>query len=499
MTIWKTLKTLQKNSKEELIFGVIKWRKNLKEKDKKIKEKEEVIIEKDKEIEDLKEKIKELEWKLNVNSNNSSKSPSAEWLKKTIKVCNSRKKGNKKKWGQKWHKGSNLKQIDNPDIIEELEILKCEICWADLSNIDFIKEIKRQVIDITEPKIFVKEIKGGTKICPLCQNINTTIFPDWVNALVQYWPKIKADSVYLYNHHISSYCRIEQHYKEIYWLSISDTSIINFNKKAYEKLEDFESILKNTLTQSDVLHEDETWIRMNWELHRIHVACNLLLTYYFPHKKRGKEAIDAMNILIHFSWKLITDHWSAYWMYYLFIHFFCNAHHLRELTWVTENEEKQWASKMNILLIKGKKQREEAIKKWEYCLKEDALKDIHTEYKEILKNWKIEYPETIKEKWKKWRTKKAKWLNLLERLEKNEEWTLWFIHDFNVPFDNNLAERDLRMVKARTKISWCFRSFEWVEWFCRTRSYISTIRKQKGDTYKSLLSLFEWDVLMPKF
>lgn len=95
--------------------------------------------------------------------------------------------------------------------------------------------------------------------------------------------------------------------------------------------------------------------------------------------------------------------------------------------------------------------------------------------------------------------KKDKWLNLLERLELNEAWTLGFIDDFNIPFDNNLAERDLRMVKTRTKISGCFRSFEWAQWFCRIRSYISTMIKQKRNIYDSILSIFNWNLILPNF
>ena len=206
-----------------------------------------------------------------------------------------------------------------------------------------------------------------------------------------------------------------------------------------------------------------------------------------------------MWILPNFKWNLVSDHWFSYVFYKLLFHYFCNAHHLRELKWITQNVKKKWANKMAKLLTKSKELRDEAVKKWKTNLEKDQLESIHLQYKQILSNWKTEYKVKIRKKWQRWRLAKYKWLNLVERLELNETWTLGFIHDFDIPFDNNLAERDIRMVKTRTKISGCFRSFEWVQWFCRIRSYISTIIKQKWDVYNSILSMFNWDLIMPNF
>ena len=118
---------------------------------------------------------------------------------------------------------------------------------------------------------------------------------------------------------------------------------------------------------------------------------------------------------------------------------------------------------------------------------------------EIIINWKTEYEDELRKLKQEWKSKKPKWFNLLKRLENHKEWTLWFITDFIVPFDNNLAERDLRPTKTRLKISGCFRSFEWLEYFCRIRSYISTLKKHDMNVYEALNSLFEWEVILPQF
>ena len=275
---------------------------------------------------------------------------------------------------------------------------------------------------------------------------------------------------------------------------------MSFNKKSYSHLEDFEKQLVNALVSSHILNSDETWIRINWETNWIHNTSTNLLTYYFAHVKRGKEAMDEMKILEFFKWILVSDHWKSYKKFSNFIlHAFCNAHHLRELQWVIENEMKPWALKMKQLLLNSKKLKEKALQEGEYSLEKEVLNEIHNEFKTLLQNWKSQYEAIKRTSWKRGRIKKSKWLNLLERLEQSEDWTLWFIDNFLIPFDNNLAERDLRPIKTRTKISGCFRSFQGAQYFCRMRSYISTLRKQGFDIFKALLSIFSWDLILPNF
>ena len=468
---------LQKNSKNELIDEILKLREELKKE---------------------REKVKDLEWKLNINSTNSNKPPSTNNLWKVTQICNSRIKWNNPRWWVKWHKWRTLKQYENPDIVEILEVKNCEKCAFSLEKEAVFKESKRQIIDIPKPIFIVTEYIWEEKLCPCCKHINKAKFPEWVDQLIQYWANIQASSVYMYNHQMTSYERLQEFWKEVFWLEISQTTLTKFNRKSYDNLEYFENKVKNALIKSPILNSDETWVRINWKTNWIHTIWTEILTYYSAQEKRGKEAMDEIKILEFFTWILVSDHWNSYKIFNNFLlHCFCNAHHLRELKWVFENEEKDWSKQIIELLLKAKKLKKEAIDRWKTFLEKEVLKDIHNEFKSIIQSWKKTYETIEKVKWKRWRTKKSKWLNLLERLEKSEDWTLWFIHNFDIAFDNNLAERDLRMVKIRTKISWCFRSFNGAQWFCRIRSFISTLRKQKLKIYNFLLSIFSWKLLLP--
>lgn len=472
-------KNLHKNTKDELIEEILKLRDELETKDK---------------------KIKELEWKLNLNSTNSSKPSSTQWFRKHTKICNSRIKWKNPRWWVKWHKWWNLERNKKVDETIDVSNKICSNCWANLLD-DFVKIVNksvRQVIDIVSPSSKIIDYIWKDKKCGRCWFLNKAIFPKWITKPVQYWPNIKSFSIYMYNHQMPSYERLQEFFKEAFWINISQTTLMNFNKIWYENLGSFEKNIKESLIEKELLHADETWIRVDWNTSRIHVNSNNNLTYYYSHKKRWREGVEEMWVLNKFKWNCITDHYQSY-LAYIFIHYFCNAHHLRELTWVIENENKKWAVQLTNILIKSKKLREEMILKWINFIEKNILKDIHIEYKNILQNWKIEYEIVVRKPWQRWKIKKEKWLNLLERLEKNEDWTLGFLHDFNIPFDNNLAERDLRMIKTKTKISGCFRSTEWAEWFCRIRSYISTMRKQKQDIYKSINSIFDWELLLPEF
>jgi transposase len=446
-------------------------------------------------------KIKDLKWKLKMNSLNSSIPSSKEWLNKKTKVCNSRKKSNKARWWQKWHTWKNLGRNENVDEIIDVTPQECSDCWFRLLNnfSNYVTRQIRQVIDMITPSMKINDYKWYVVKCDNCWFINYPIFPEWVTKPVQYWQEIKAFSSYLYNYQFLSYDRLQEFYSDIVWLKISQTSLCNFNKIWYKNLENFEDKLKQVLVKQHLLHADETWARVAWKLGRIHVNSNERYTYLMYHKKRWREAIEDMWILNNFLWNCITDHWKSY-IIYSFIHYLCNAHHLRELTWVIENEKKIWAKEIINLLIQAKRQKEKLISKWIFSLEKENLEKIHNQYKDILTKWKLEYTENTKrKKWQRWRLKKNKWLNLLERLEEYEGWTLWFIDDFSIPFDNNLAERDLRMVKTRIKISGCFRSEEWTEWFCRIRSYISTLRKQNVRVYSALQSIYSWKITLPEF
>jgi len=377
------------------------------------------ILELEEELKRQKEENNKLKWQLKINTQNSSKPSSTNIFDKKTPVCNSRIKWKNPRWWVKWHKWKNLKREEKVDKVVDLTPCRCKKCKLKFSK-NFIKnldKITRQVIDLNELKKFIIDYKKADVKCPRCGFLNVSDFPENVTRPVQYGKNLKALSVYSNNHLMVSLDRIQQFFKEIYWLKVSQESLNNFNKIWFKNLENFEEKITKSLINSELLHSDESWIRVWWELNWTHVVSSNVLTLYKVHKKRGKIAINEHNILPQFKWKLVTDHYSSY-KDFDYTHYFCNAHHLRELLWVTEFEKKKWAKKLKKLLLKSKKLKEKSIKNNIFFLDKKVLENIKKEYLEILENGEKEYSKITKVVWKKWRTKKEKWYNLLLRLRK---------------------------------------------------------------------------------
>lgn len=450
------------------------------------------------EIEKLKDENNKLKWQLKINTQNSSKPSSTNIFDKKTPICNSRIKWEKPRWWVKWHKWANLKREEKVDKVVDLTSYSCQNCKLKFSKnfLNKLDKITRQVIDLNEFKKIIIDYKKSDVKCPKCGFLNVADFPENVKRPIQLWENLKAFSVYLNNHGMVSLERIQQLLEEVYWIKISQESLNNFNKKWFENLEEFEKEITKSLINSKLLHSDESWIRVWWKLNWAHVVSSNYLTLYKIHEKRGKIAINKHNILPQFKWNLVTDHYASY-KDFDYIHYFCNAHHLRELLWVTEFENKKWSEKIKKLLLKSKKLKENSIKNNISFLKKEVLENISKEYLEILENGEKEY-KIAKKSWKRGKIKKEKWYNLLLRLRKGINGTLGFIYNFDVPFDNNLAERDLRMIKLKNKVNWCFRSSKWSEYFARIRSYISTLRKQEIQTFAWILSLFSWNIIFPQ-
>lgn len=457
------------------------------------------IWELENQLEHKEKEISKLEGQLKINSQNSSKPSSTSIFGKKTPICNSRIKGQNLRWWVKEHRGSNLKREESIDKVVNLTPCSCKKCKLQFSKtfLNNLEIITRQVIDLNKLKKFVTDFQKSNVECPKCGFLNVVDFPKSVTRPVQYWGNIKAYWVYLNTHWMLSYERIQELFDEVYGIKISQESLSNYSKVWFHSLEEFEKEVTKWLLHSELLHSDESGMRVWWKLHRAHVVASDRLTLYKIHEKRGWIAIDAHNILPQFTWKLVTDHYASY-KKYNYSHFFCNAHHLRELSWVKEFEDKKWAEKLMNLLLRFKKIKETSIGNNIYFLEKEVVTKLSKEYLKILESWELEYQTPLKIAWKRGRVKKEKWYNLLLRLRKWIDWTLGFVHDFSVPFDNNLAERDLRMVKLKNKVSWCFRSSKWAKYFARTRSYISTLRKQNMKTFHWILSIFKWEIILPR-
>lgn len=416
--------------------------------------------------------------RMTKNSRNSSKPPSSDPNRERKK----KNSGKNKPGGQKGHVGTTLNKVITPDETLEHKVSKCEKCNNNISKQKVTTYETRQVFNV-EIKVVVTEHKAEVKKC-ICGFVNTGIFPEKVTKSVQYGSTVKALSSYMSLYQLIPYKRVEDFFRDQVGLPISAGSIFNFNLEAYKKLETFEIETKEKLLKSFLNHCDETGININGGRGWLHCLSNDKLTLFYPHVRRGAEAIDEMGVLPNYRGIICHDHWKPYFNY-ASGHSLCNAHHIRELEFSHEQEKQKWAKLMLNLLLEINKATEPLGK-----LLESDQKKYQRRYRTILTKGKVECPIPPREKGKRGRIKKSKARNLLERLENHEESVLLFMKNDAVPFTNNQAENDIRMTKVHQKISGCFRSMEGAKIFCRVRSYISTARKNLFSSHQALNNLF---------
>ncbi|MCW8824374.1 MAG: IS66 family transposase, partial [Ignavibacteriaceae bacterium] len=417
----------------------------------------------------------------------SSDNPYKKNKKKTKSL---RKKGGKV-GGQKGHKGSNLNQVNNPDHMVPLSTNTVCDCGHNISNVIVESFDTRQVFDINEIKLNVTEYQAEVKRCPVCGQIHTADFPEEVKSKAQYGPRIKALTLYLKHHGFMSYERIQELCEDWIGIPISQGTLVNFTNACACDLEPVVEDIKDKLIESDIIHCDESGIRIMGTLHWLHVTGNEYFTYYYPHKNRGKVAMDEIGILPNYTGIVIHDHWDSYYKYENCLHSLCNAHHLRELIYFEENDEK-WAEKLKKCLIDAKDEKEDI------GITKKRIKYYKSRFKRLLNEGLKIHPECKKNKKKRGRQKQSGEHNLLKRLKEKIDDVLRFITNKQVPFDNNSGERDVRMIKVQQKVSGTFRSIAGAENFCIIRSYISTIKKCGYSVYKVFLGVCQKDILLPE-
>lgn len=434
-------------------------------------------------VQQLEARIHELEARISKDSSNSSKPPSSDGL--TRKPKSLRKRSGKKPGGQAGHVGKGLTQINNPDVTITHTPANCSGCESNLSNVSGTVVERRQVFDIPQPEIKVTEHRVEEKRCPCCGELTRASFPANVRGPVQYGDRVQALIAYFSHEHFIPVDRICEIFKDIFGVTLSPGTCANVDERLFANLEVFESRLKTYLLAARVLHFDETGMRCEKKLHWVHVASSQLATFYTMHVKRGQEAMDKAGILPAFQGIAIHDHWFPYFAYGQLKHGLCNAHHLRELIFVHEQEKEEWAQRMLDLLISANRQVENHVEQG--ALPPEVVLRIEQTYQQILTEGLI-YHTSLPPlpTGKRGKQKQRDGKNLLDRLTEKRDCVLRFIHDFSVPFTNNQGERDIRMVKLKQKIAGCFRAFRGGEIFCRIRSYISTARKQKWNIWDAL-------------
>jgi transposase len=418
--------------------------------------------------------------KMSLNSRNSSKPPSSD---PNRKKTNKPKGTNRKPGGQPGRVGVNLQPVENPDHIVNLEIDQRTLPRGTYHEAGFeMRQIVEMEIStvITEYRAQILEDTQGNRY--------VATFPEGLTRPIQYGTSIKSHAVYMSQFQLIPYERVSDYFANEIHIPLSVGSLYNFNKEAYEQLETFESLAKEKLTQSALLHVDETGININGKRKWLHTTSSEYWTYFFPHDKRGTEAMDEIGILPNFHGILMHDHWKPYFQYDC-DHVLCNAHHTRELQWVIDNHPSYtWAQKTQDLLFNIN---ERVNANATHILDEHAASVAREQYRALLIMGRKQMPHPLKlEEKRKGRTKKTKELNLLERLENFEKETLRFMVDSLVPFTNNIGENDLRMTKVQQKISGCFRSLEGAKIFCRVRSYLLTAQKHGISPTEALKVLF---------
>lgn len=427
--------------------------------------------------------------RLSLTSRNSSKPPSSDPNRQKEKNG----KGKNKPGGQPGRQGVTLEPVKTPDKVVPIIIDRSLLPKGKYLEIGFEA---RQVVDLKISRIvteyraqILEDALGKQHVAP---------FPEGITRPIQYGQSIKAHSVYLSLFQLIPYERVADYFCNEIKIPISVGSLFNFNQEAYDRLEEFEILVKEKLIASALLHVDETGINVNGDRIWLHTACNELWTHFFPHENRGNEATDAIGILPSFKGRLVHDHWKPYFVYQC-LHVLCNAHHVRELQWVIDNHSYAWPKKMQDLLIETN----EAVKNSGVDkLESEAAQAIRLKYREILVQGKLEMPAVPEgptfviskdgiAKKKRGKKKKSKEANLLERLSNYENEVLRFMEETIVPFTNNRGENDLRMTKVQQKISGCFRSMEGAKIFCRVRSYLLTSQKHGVPPTEALKILFD--------
>jgi transposase len=447
-------------------------------------------------IDKLEARVTELESRLNLNSNNSGKPPSSDGYARKNRTTSLRKKTQKKPGGQPGHKGKTLEQSSNPDHIETHSPGVCSSCGNSLQNGSIIGIEKRQVFDLPPPSsIEITEHQSLTKVCIHCGEKTSGTFPHGVTQPVQYGSRIKAYLSYLVHYQFIPYERATEACYDLFGISISPGTIINITRTLSEKLVFFHESVKSALKSEPVIHNDETGVRVEGKLNWLHVTSSSQLTHYSVQAKRGADGINNIGILSVYTGISIHDFWNPY-LSYSCKHSFCNAHILRELNRVEEETEQNWPKKLSELLIQAKELKE-MFHLDEIPIPDIMMNSIKSSYDELIQAGLDENPPPDHIAGKRGRKKKSFARNLLERLDIYKDEVLRFIENILVPFDNNLAERDIRMMKVKMKISGGFRDRAFAEAVVLIRSYISTIRKNGQRVIEAINSAFNNNPWMP--
>ena len=438
----------------------------------------------------LKARIAELERRLGLNSSNSGKPPSSDGLKKPARVTSLRKPSDKPSGGQKGHKGATLRQVAVPDNVVDHYPPSCANCSAVVTPEMSTGHSARQVFDLPEPApLDVTEHRAHDCKCDRCGAHTQAEFPESVNAPVQYGPRIAAFVTYLLHYQLLPEKRLVELMADLFKVNLATATIAQMSRTCAARVTDFVTTVRDLVAGAPVKHMDETGFRIAGKTQWLHVACTVWLTFYRVCAKRGSLLANVVGIVVH-------DHWKPYYTMEGVLHALCNAHHLRELKALIEIEKEGWARKMQQLQCRAchaaNLARERGLSL--STLRPRLYAQIERRYDAILAEGlafheaqsPLAVPVPEGKPKRRGRKRRRTGHNLLLRLSNRKQDVLRFLSDMTVPFTNNQAERDVRMMKVKQKISGGFRSIAGATDFAVIRSFISTAKKQGWNVIQAI-------------
>jgi transposase len=433
----------------------------------------------------LKQEVAELRRRLGTDSSNSSKPPSSDGLAKKPRIAGSlRGISGKQSGGQPGHRGDTLRPVAKPDKIERHEATQCGHCRAALTAAMATRVEKRQVFEMPQPQLEVTEHQASIYTCACCRSVTRAAFPAEVSAHVQYGPRIRAAAVYLNAQHLIPEDRVGEIMHDLFGAPLlCPASVAAWGEGKAREWAVVEGVIAAQVATAAVRHLDETGFRIGGKTRWLHTVSTAAMTYYRVCEQRGAmfEALRG-GVIVH-------DHFKPYFTIEEVEHALCNAHHLRELKALIDIEKEPWARKMSRLLVRAAKQVERAVAQGKVELSESCARRIVAVYDAILRRgfaFHEAQSPLARRPGARGRSPKRVGHNLLKRLRDHKAAVLRFVFDFMVPFTNNQAEQDIRMMKVKMKISGGFRTWGGAQIFATLRSVLSTARKQGWNILRTL-------------
>jgi transposase len=451
-------------------------------------------------IQGLQARVAELERQLGKHSGNSSKPPSSDGLAKPPAPTRERRGGarGRRPGKQPGAPGAHLAQVAEPDEVIWHVPDRCQGCGAELADARVTGVEARQVFDLPPLRLAVAEYRAQRRRCA-CGTITQAVFPAEARAAACYGPGIRALCCYLLAHQHLPVDRAAQLLADLLGAPVATGTLAAVLAEGAAGLDGFVEVVRAGLAGASVAHFDETGARVAGRLHWVHSASTSLLSLFTVHAKRGKVAMDAAGVLPGFAGVAVHDGWSPYWRYEQVTHALCGAHLRRELEAITDEPGQGWAAGMAELLADAKTQADRARDAGAERVDDGVRARLHARYQRLLANGHAANPPPRPRpgQRRRGRLRRSPAANLLGRLDRHRVEVLRFLDDLRVPFDNNQAERDLRMVKLQQKISGCWRTLAGAQAFLTVRSYIATARKHGVNPLHALRQLFQGNPWLP--